>query len=465
MPTTGNGAVQSGLGGSAGYGELAVPRGDDDSIQVDVSSIFSGGLNFLGQSRAADSLFVNTNGSLSFGAALSEYPTLGGSLPDLPVIAPFWADIDTRLDGEGSESGEIWVDLDQPSGTVTITWADVGSYRYGADATNLFQMQLVDRGGGDFDIVLRYERVDWTTGSASDDGGAVAYIGAPQLPQPIMIGSDMAQIDDLNGNTGEAGYWVFEVRGGGIGGSQPVSGLALTGTAGDDVLEGSELADILRGLKGNDILRGYGGADWLFGGDGQDTINGGDGDDIVFGGATEADLRDVVYGGNGNDVIDAGYGNDLVYGGAGNDSVIGGFGADELFGQDDDDTLSGGPLSDMLNGGNANDFLNGGFGHDRLNGGAGADRFYHQGIADHGSDWIQDYDWAAGDVLVWGGVTTSASQFQVNYADTAGAGVLGVSEAFVIYKPTGQIIWALVDGGTQTSLMLRLSGTDYDLLG
>lgn len=464
MPTTGNGAVQRGLGGAAGFGEIAVPRSDDGAAQIDVSAIFAGGLNFFGQTHAATALFVNTNGMLSFGAAAPGYPTLGGALPQGPVIAPFWADIDTRIDGEGAESGQIWVDLDPASGTVSITWADVGSYRYGAEATNLFQMQLVNRGGGDFDIVLRYERVDWTTGSALDDGGALAFISAPLLPQPILIGSDMALIDDLNGNSGQAGYWLFQVRGGGIGSSQPVNGLSLTGTPGNDVLEGGGLSDILRGLDGDDILRGHDGADWLFGGDGQDTLNGLGGDDIIFGGSTSADLRDVIYGGDGNDWVDAGYGNDLVYGGAGNDTLIGGFGADELIGQDGNDILSGGALGDVLYGGNGNDFLNGGFGYDRLNGGAGADQFYHQGIPDHGSDWIQDYRWSEGDVLVWGGATASKSQFQVNYAETAGAGQAGVPEAFVIYKPSGQIIWALVDGGAETSILLRLSGVEVDLL-
>jgi len=130
----------------------------------------------------------------------------------------------------------------------------------------------------------------------------------------------------------------------------------------------------------------------------------------------------------------------------------------------DGDTLIGGSAADTMFGGDGDDFINGGFGYDRLNGGAGADRFYHRGIADHGSDWVQDYSAAEGDVLVWGGAAASASDFQVNYADTAGAGVAGVSEAFIIYKPTGQIIWALVDGDAQSEIYIRISGSDYNLL-
>lgn len=110
------------------------------------------------------------------------------------------------------------------------------------------------------------------------------------------------------------------------------------------------------------------------------------------------------------------------------------------------------------------DFVNGGFGHDRVNGGANADQFYHLGIFDHGSDWIQDFDGYDGDVLVFGGTTATAADFQVNFTETATAGAAGVEEAFVIYRPTGQILWALVDGAAQDGIGIVISGTEYDLL-
>jgi Ca2+-binding RTX toxin-like protein len=228
-------------------------------------------------------------------------------------------------------------------------------------------------------------------------------------------------------------------------------------------VEGTEGPDRLVGGAGNDTLAGLGGNDTLAGGDGADTLNGGDGDDVIRGGASEADLRDVVYGGEGADSIDAGHGNDLVYGGGGNDTVEGGFGVDEIIGQAGDDVLTGSAFSDLIFGGDGNDFVNGGFGSDRVNGGAGADRFYHLGIADHGSDWIQDFDAAQGDRLVFGG-TATRSQFQVNLTETAGAGAAGVDEAFVIYRPTGQILWALVDGGAQSGINLQIGGQVFDLL-
>lgn len=227
--------------------------------------------------------------------------------------------------------------------------------------------------------------------------------------------------------------------------------------------EGTDGADFLEGDDNNDRLVGFAGNDTLIGGLGADTLNAGDGDDNIQGGSAIFDERDTIYAGGGNDSADGGYGNDLIYGGDGNDTLLGGFGADELIGQAGDDVLSGGAYSDQMFGGEDDDFLNGGYGHDRLNGGNGVDRFYHLGQAGHGSDWIQDYRGEEQDILVFGSAA-DLHDFQVNYVETAGAGLAGVEEAFVIYRPTGQIIWALVDGGAQSHLYLRASGQVFDLV-
>ncbi|MCU9837912.1 hypothetical protein OEZ49_09050 [Ruegeria sp. WL0004] len=236
--------------------------------------------------------------------------------------------------------------------------------------------------------------------------------------------------------------------------------LDLTGTSGSDTLTGG---------SGNDRLLGDAGSDSLDGGPGADTLNGGDGDDIIIGGPGEGDLRDIIYAGEGNDSVDAGAGNDLIFGQGGNDTIAGGFGVDEIQGQDGDDVITGSAFSDLVFGGAGNDFVNGGFGHDRINGGSGADKFYHLGIFDHGSDWVQDYNAAEGDVLLFGNSSATRDQFQVNFNHTANAegeraGDDAVQEAFVIYRPTGQIMWALVDGEGQSSINLQIGGEVFDLL-
>lgn len=254
---------------------------------------------------------------------------------------------------------------------------------------------------------------------------------------------------------------------------QPLPGtqVYVQGDQGNNVLDGYEdFDDYMQGYNGNDVLRGHGGDDTLFGGLGYDTLNGGDGNDSIEGSVDGGgnfdltqDLRDVIYAGDGNDTVNGGYGNDELNGGAGDDIMNGGFGADTIIGNGGNDALTGAAYGDVIFGGAGIDFINGGFGSDRLNGGADADRFYHQGIADHGNDWIQDFSTAEGDVLEFGG-TATIDQFQVNIANTAMAGSAEVSESFIIYIPTEQILWALVDGAEQSSFNIIINDQTFELM-
>ena len=235
------------------------------------------------------------------------------------------------------------------------------------------------------------------------------------------------------------------------------SGFALTSgseTNGDDLIVGTADDDRIDGMAGDDTIFGEGGSDTIIAGVGNDSISGGRSID---------DLRDVVFAGAGDDFIDGGFGNDELRGDAGNDTISGNFGVDTIIGGAGDDELTGSAFSDLIFGGDGADFINGGFGFDRVNGGTGGDRFFHIGILDHGSDWIQDYSSAEGDVLLYG-AAASAADFQVNLANTEDAGSAAVDEGFVIYVPTGQILWALVDGAAQTSIIVTAGGSSFDIL-
>lgn len=188
----------------------------------------------------------------------------------------------------------------------------------------------------------------------------------------------------------------------------------------------------------------------LIAGDDGDILAGGEGDDVIAGGA-------------GGDNLSGGVGADEVSGGAGNDILSGGAGVDMLAGNGGNDTIAGNGGGDALFGGDGNDFLNGGFGFDRLNGGDGQDTFFNMGAEGHATDWIQDF---AGDMdaLQFGGGAATADDFVVTLANTDGAGNAGIDEAFVTHVPSGQVLWALVDGGAEMSIMLTAGGDTFDLL-
>ena len=241
----------------------------------------------------------------------------------------------------------------------------------------------------------------------------------------------------------------------------PVGAITLTGTP----VVGPETSLTLTGGAQGGRLVGAEFNDVIYGGLGNDTLIGGGGDDFLIGGDDTNDLRDLIFGGTGDDTIDGGYGNDELRGDGGNDVIEGGFGTDLLIGGEGNDLLTGSALGDRLFGGEGDDFINGGFGFDRLSGGDGADKFFHLGVENHGSDWIQDYSGSQSDTLVFGDNTATIEQFQVNFALTQDAGEGDVAEAFVIYKPTGQILWALIDRAAQDELNLTIGNTEFDLLG
>ncbi len=84
----------------------------------------------------------------------------------------------------------------------------------------------------------------------------------------------------------------------------------LTGTTGNDVIEGTATRDVIAGLNGNDRVRGRGGKDLICGAGGKDRLSGGG-------------SADSLIGGNGKDTLIGGGGSDKCKGGAGKDTVSG----------------------------------------------------------------------------------------------------------------------------------------------
>jgi Ca2+-binding RTX toxin-like protein len=138
------------------------------------------------------------------------------------------------------------------------------------------------------------------------------------------------------------------------------SGAVKNGTAGDDVLVGTDGADDIVGKAGDDVAIGGAGADVIVAGEGADLVRGGEGRDVIFAGAGDdqafgGEHADVIYGDagadrlfgdGGADMIVAGAGDDTVFGGAGDDLIVAeiGDGNDVYFGDDSDGGTGGDTL-------------------------------------------------------------------------------------------------------------------------
>jgi len=362
-------------------GDTTLPANDDGSSNyIDLTSLFEGGINFFG--RHFDGLFVNNNGNVTFTSGLYQYtPDVIGGSSSLAIIAPFWADVDTR--GAGAE---VTYGLNPERDSFIVTWANVDYYNatsYGhVSKFNSFQLELADQGGGDFNIIFRYGPLSWTTGDASSGsyglGGYVARAGFAsgdgehyfELPQS---GSEagMLNLTTSPGSMNMPGVWEFEVRSGNVQGVGSERGDSLMGDDRDNFIDGRSGDDRLEAGAGNDFVLGGTGNDTLVAGHGQgdDFYDGGaDIDYITFMSTSRGVNVDLAAGAASGSEIDsdrivnvehviAGYGNDVITGDAASNRLSGLSGKDNIRGGDGDDVIIGGYGNDRLTGGLGNDIF------------------------------------------------------------------------------------------------------------
>jgi len=213
----------------AGFDSSTVGR-CDDCFAGAIALPFT--LNYFGNNYGTT--FVSNNGYITFGNGSGTFtPTgLGAAYAGLPIIAPFFADVDTRpaLGGFTQYGANTFNGMSAWG----ATWTDVGYYADHTDKTNTFQVLLVDRSdvaSGDFDIYFNYDRILWETGDASSGsngfGGSSAAAGfnagtgAPgtyyELPGSLVNGALLdGGLNSLvaGSNIGDPGRYLFNVRNG-----------------------------------------------------------------------------------------------------------------------------------------------------------------------------------------------------------------------------------------------------------
>lgn len=165
--------------------------------------------------------YVNNNGSVTIGNYAGSYKPLplqssaqeiGGLIA---LIAPFWADVDTRPAQDPDTAngckevtyGRGFIDGKKAFG---VNWRNVGYYSYQTDKLNSFQLILIDRSlppgsVGDFDAEFNYNQILWEAGSASNGtngyGGQVARVGitngVDRTIEAQYSGETLLQLDSI----------------------------------------------------------------------------------------------------------------------------------------------------------------------------------------------------------------------------------------------------------------------------
>lgn len=230
-------ASAAAIAASPAWSATVVPGFDANSVSV-CDDCSTGAIplgfsaNYFGNSRTTT--YVSNNGYVTFDSGQGSYTPvgLGSGYSGQPIIAAFYADVDTRRGGAtkygtGTFNGR---------NAFGVTWNNVGVFGGSSDdKRNTFQLLLVDRSdvaAGDFDIVFNYDQIQWETGSASGGsnglGGTSAAVGynagtgnAPgtffelagsRVPGSFLDGGPLALI--RGSNIGVPGRYMFNVRSG-----------------------------------------------------------------------------------------------------------------------------------------------------------------------------------------------------------------------------------------------------------
>ena len=160
----------SGFGGPSGFGTSFLPRNDDGSTTI-LPLPFQ--IKFYGNTY--NNFYVNNNGNITFQSSLSSFtPSAFPGAPQ-PLIAPWWADVDTR-----NTVSDVVYYVAPNADSLVVTWPNVGYFSSAADKLNSFQLVLQrspNDNSGAFSAEFRYEQLQWTTGSAS--GGSGGLGGTP----------------------------------------------------------------------------------------------------------------------------------------------------------------------------------------------------------------------------------------------------------------------------------------------
>ncbi|BDQ38873.1 hypothetical protein SYK_32330 [Pseudodesulfovibrio nedwellii] len=184
------------------YGDQILPGADDEFEYVDLSSVFEGGFDFGNQNYSG--FYVGSNGYITFGEGSGDFSWSGDS--ELTNMPPFIAAQfnDIVLDNGGG----LYLDIDEASGTVSITWEDVRAWNDYSGSDNSMQIVLHVHDDGDFDFEIRYADMEWAYNSAK--GGWSAGDGVNyDLP---LSGSEFLNAEAVS-NIGHDGVFAWSVVG------------------------------------------------------------------------------------------------------------------------------------------------------------------------------------------------------------------------------------------------------------
>lgn len=187
------------------------PANDDGSVGP-----INLGFNFNLYGTNYTQAWINNNGNITFTSAANSFSSTGFP-SNMPMVAGFWADVDTR----NTLSGTVKYKLS--AGKLIVTWPGVGYYSNKGDLLNTFQIIITDGNdpsiGLGNNVAFNYHDMQWTTGEASGGGGGFggtpATVGVNKgdgvnFVQVGRFGLNSALYDGGGGATDGVNYLDYE---------------------------------------------------------------------------------------------------------------------------------------------------------------------------------------------------------------------------------------------------------------
>ena len=202
-----------------GCRDTTLHRNDDESSGL-VNLAFN--VDFYGSTYK--SLYVNNNGNVTFDSPLGTYVPFDLTQTNRVIIAPFFADVDTRPSNGGTVTYGETTFHGRPA--FCVLWDEVGYFPNQTDLRNTFQLLLVrgTPGTGDFDVVFRYHTVQWELGSASDGVSARAGFSNGDPAKSVELAGSAVNgafldwgpqaLSQSSLDSPDTGTWIFHIRSG-----------------------------------------------------------------------------------------------------------------------------------------------------------------------------------------------------------------------------------------------------------